>query len=133
VNTGCAKARIEHPHAWLWEPLEGDPGFVLSPMFGGKSVYLDGRLSLFFIAKANPWCGLLVCTDRDRQPLLVEEFPGLVPHPVLPKWLYLAESQSGFEGAAARLVALARARDPRIGVTAKERKHRAAAPRRKKT
>ncbi len=133
MKIGPATARIEHPHAWLWEPLEGDRGFVLSPMFGGKSVYLDGRLALFFIAKADPWRGLLVCTDRDRQPLLVEEFAGLVPHPVLPKWLYLAESQNGFEETAGRLVALARARDPRIGVAAKEKRPRAAAARRKKT
>jgi hypothetical protein len=38
---------------------------------------------------------------------------------VLPKWLYLAESADDFERVAERLVALARRRDPRIGVAPK--------------
>jgi hypothetical protein len=40
----------------------------------------------------------------------------LSPHPILPKWLYLAESTKEFETTAQRLVSLAKARDPRIGV-----------------
>jgi hypothetical protein len=47
---------------------------------------------------------------------LVEEFPELKPHPVLPKWLYLPDASDTFERVAERLVALAKRRDPRIGV-----------------
>jgi hypothetical protein len=119
-----AKAKPVHPHQWLWEPLERDAGFVLKPMFGGKSVYLDGRLMLYFAAKAEPWCGLLVCTDRPHHPALQADFPELVPHPILPKWLYLSEAAGSFERTARRLVTLARQRDPRLGVAPKPRKPR---------
>ncbi len=94
-------------------------------MFGGKSVYLDGKLMLYFSAKKEPWLGVLVCTDRSHHASLLAEFPELTPHPVLPKWLYLSESHETFERAAQRLVALARRRDPRLGVApelAKKRK-----------
>lgn len=111
-----APARPVHRHAWLWEPLEPDPTFVLRAMFGTRAAYLDGKLLFCFAAKAEPWRGVLVCTDRDRQPSLLAEFPALAPHPILPKWLYLPETANAFEPVAARLVALARRRDPRIGV-----------------
>lgn len=111
-----------HHHAWLWEPLESDPTFVLRSMFGAKAVYLDGKLMLCFIARAEPWRGLLVCTDRERHPALLADFPALAPHPVLPKWLYLPESCEEFETIAQKLVTLARRRDPRIGVVPEAKK-----------
>lgn len=111
------KTRRVHPYQWLWEPLEDDPTFLLRPMFGGKAVYLDGRLNLYFTARKDPWRGLLACTDRVHHASLVEEFSELSPHPILPKWLYLPESADRFESVAERLVALARRRDPRLGVS----------------
>jgi hypothetical protein len=115
------RARIVHRHAWLWEPLESDPGFVLRAMFGAKAAYLEGKLALGFCAGDEPWRGVLVCTDRERHAALVAEFPELAPHPVLPKWLYLPESADTFERTATLLVGLARRRDPRLGVTPKPR------------
>jgi hypothetical protein len=111
------KARRVHPHAWLWEPLETDPTFVLAAMFGTKAVYLDGRLVLCFSPREEPWRGILVCTERGNHASL---------HPILPKWLYLPESADDFEGVAAQLVELARVRDPRIGVAPGPRKRRRA-------
>jgi hypothetical protein len=113
-----------HPYAWLWEPLEADAGFLLRAMFGTKAAYLDGKLVLCFAARAEPWHGILVATDRERQAALREEFPSLVPHPILPKWLYLPDAADAFESAASRLVALVRQRDPRIGVAPQARKKR---------
>lgn len=110
------RARPVHRHQWLWEPLEAEPGFVLRSMFGAKAVYLDGKLMGCFCAGEEPWCGMLVSTDRPRHAALQAEFPELMPHPILPKWLYLPETADRFERVAARLVALARQRDPRIGV-----------------
>src|SRR5687767_14428818 len=55
-----------HLYAWLWEPLETEPSFVLRPMFGAKAVYLGGRLVLCFSARTEPWRGLLVCTERQH-------------------------------------------------------------------
>jgi hypothetical protein len=105
-----------HPHRWLWEPLESDPTFVLRAMFGSKAVYLGGKLMLCFCASEEPWRGLLLCTSPEHHAALRADFPELVPHPILPKWLYLAETSEGFESHATRLVTLARRRDPCLGV-----------------
>jgi hypothetical protein len=121
------RPRPVHPYGWLWEPLEEDPGFVLRSMFGTRAAYLDGRLVLCFSAKTEPWRGLLVCTERLHQPSLRHQFPDLVPHPILPKWLYLPESVDRFEAVAQQLVRLARQRDPRLGIVPPRRR---AAPRR---
>jgi hypothetical protein len=115
-------AKIEHPYAWLWEPLEADPSFVLRAMFGAKAIYLDGRLQFCFTAKEEPWRGVLICTDQGNHASLQEEFAALIPHPILPKWLYLPESSTGFEPTAARLVDLVKSYDNRIGVVPKVRK-----------
>ncbi|MBL9214556.1 MAG: hypothetical protein JNG83_03675 [Opitutaceae bacterium] len=120
--------RKVHRHQWLWEPLERDPTFVLRSMFGAKAAYLDGRLMLCFCASDEPWCGVLVCTERDRHPALQAEFPSLAPHAILPKWLYLPEAADDFESTASRLVALARRRDPRLGVTPAANKRRRSKP-----
>jgi len=93
-------------------------------MFGGKAVYLDGRLMLYFTAGQEPWRGVLVCTDHGHHAALIAEFPDLSPHPVLPKWLYLAESVDRFEPVAERLVALAKRRDPRLGVISRPKKRK---------
>ena len=105
-----------HPYAWLWEPLEADPSFVLRAMFGTQAVYLDGKLILCFAARAEPWRGILVGTSRGHHPSLLAEFPAFAPHPILLKWLYLPETADAFESIGERLVALAKRRDPRIGV-----------------
>jgi hypothetical protein len=115
-----------HPHAWLWEPLQDDATFVLRSMFGAKAAYLGGKLMLCFCASDEPWHGVLVCTEHAHHAALRAEFADLVPHPILPKWLYLSENAAGFERAATRLVSLARARDPRLGVTPKPKKKRGA-------
>jgi hypothetical protein len=116
------RAKPEHPHAWLWEPLEAEPSFELRSMFGAKAVYLSGKLQLCFTIGEEPWRGMLVCTDKDRQPSLIEEFPLLRPHPILPKWLYLPESCEAFESMGVRIVALVRKRDARIGIVGKPKR-----------
>lgn len=113
------KTRKVHPYQWLWEPLETDPTFLLRPMFGGRAAYLDGKLMLYFSAKEEPWRGVLVCTDREHHASLLAEFSVLAPHPILPKWLYISESSDSFERVAERMVALARRRDPRLGVNSR--------------
>lgn len=119
---GKMRAKIVHPYEWLWEPLESETSFVLRPMFGAKAAYLDGRLVLCFMAKGEPWRGVLICTDRSHHESLREEFPALAPHSVLPKWLYLPEAADGFERDAERIVELTLRRDERIGVLAKPKR-----------
>jgi hypothetical protein len=119
-NIGLAKPVDRH--AWLWEPLETDATFLLRAMFGLKAAYLDGKLVLCFGARAEPWRGVLVGTERVHHASLMAEFPSLAAHPILPKWLYLPESADDFERVAERLVVLAGQRDPRIGVIPKQKK-----------
>jgi hypothetical protein len=116
LDFGSVKRIKTHPHQWLWEPLESDHGFALKSMFGGKAVYLDGKLALFFAAKEEPWLGMMACTCREHHASLMKEFPTLKPHPILPKWLYLPEAEEHFEKTAQALVSLAKKRDPRLGV-----------------
>lgn len=126
------RVRPVHPLQWLWEPLLEEPSFVLRPMFGGKSAYLEGKLVLYFAAKAEPWRGVLVCTDRTHHESLRGAFPELAPHPVLPKWLYLPETADDFERTARTLVTLARQRDARIGVMPQDGRKRPAARRKRR-
>ncbi|MEP6671078.1 MAG: hypothetical protein ABJF10_18100 [Chthoniobacter sp.] len=118
------QARIPHRHAWLWEPLEEIPTFFLRSMFGCKAVYLDGKIVVVFCTKAEPWCGMLVCTDREHHPSLTAEFSELVSHPILGKWLYLSESHDRFDRLAERIVRLALKHDPRVGVVPALKKKR---------
>jgi hypothetical protein len=115
-------ARPEHPLAWLAEPLEHEPGFVMKAWFGGRTLMLNGRHHLFLTSQGEPWQGVLVCTSREFHESLLADFPALQPHPVLGKWLYLPESLECFEREARRLVARVKARDPRLGILPTPRK-----------
>lgn len=117
-----ASVKVVHPYAWLWEPLDEEPSFVLRAMFGTRAAYVGGNLVLCFAAKTEPWRGVLVCTEYAHHASLTKTLPELAPHPILPKWLYLPESAPGFERTAAQLVQLAARRDPRIGIAPQPRK-----------
>jgi hypothetical protein len=111
------KVKREPPFQWLLEPAEAEPSFFQKPMFGCQAVYLFGRLVLVLAAdKEEPWNGLLVCTSREFHSVLIGEYPALQPHPVLGKWLYLAQAHDGFEETAQQLVHQIVKNDPRIGV-----------------
>lgn len=118
------KAKPDHPLAWLAEPVQGEPTFVLKAWFGGRSIMLHGKHQLFLTTQGEPWQGVLVCTFHEHQPSLLAEFPSLKKHPILGKWLYLPENTETFERDAQRLVQLARAGDPRLGVAPSPRKKR---------
>lgn len=118
-------AKAEHPLQWLAEPLLDEPTFVLKSWFGGRSIMLDERHQLYLTTQGEPWQGVLVCTSHEHHASLCAEFPELAPHPVLKKWLYLPEDSETFERDARRLVQLARARDPRVGIAPSPKKRRA--------
>jgi hypothetical protein len=115
---------VPHRHAWLWEPLEEEPTFILRAMFGSKALYLHGRMVAAFFTKAEPWRGMMVCTERGYHESLRAEFPQLTPHPVLPKWLYLPEANDDFDRVAEKLMRLVQIRDPRIGIVPPPKKKR---------
>ncbi|MGH8017493.1 MAG: hypothetical protein ACREIA_04270 [Opitutaceae bacterium] len=118
------RIRSVHLYQWLWEPLLEDPTFELRAMFGSKAAYLGGRLVLCFTAKEEPWLGVLVCTENAHHDSLMRDLPGLSPHPVLSKWLYLSDAFPGFETTAQKLVERVRQRDPRIGVESGSKRKR---------
>lgn len=107
---------------WIFESLEDDPRFVLRKLFSFDAAYLDGRLYLAASGGKEPWNGLMVCTTREHHASIRSQFPQLVAHKVLGKWLYLSQSHPEFEMIAIELAAMARKRDLRLGVDAKPRK-----------
>lgn len=115
----------DHPLQWLAEPVADEPTFVLKSWFGGRSIMLRGCHQLFLTTQGEPWQGVLVCTFHENHASLRTEFPSLAPHPVLGKWLYLPETCETFEADARRLVQLAKARDPRLGIPPSPKKKRA--------
>jgi len=121
--------KAEHPLEWLADPVRDEPTFELRSWFGGRTIMLRGKHQLFLSTQGEPWQGVLVCTFHEHQPSLLAEFPSLVRHPVLGKWLYLPESADTFERDAKRLVQLVRAGDPRIGIEPSARKKKRATKR----
>lgn len=111
-----ARPRRPNRHSWILEPLEENPVYMTRPMFGCLAAYFGGRLVLVLADKEEPWRGVLLPVERDAHARLTAAFPALRPHPVLPKWLYLAESTPAFEADAGRLVERIRQHDPLIGV-----------------
>ena len=69
----------------------------------------------------EPWNGLLIPTEKEFHQDIMEDFKGVVQHPVLKKWLYLAENSEDFESTAMDLVEAIRMGDQRIGIEPKER------------
>jgi hypothetical protein len=118
---GKQKIKPKNPLLWIFEPLEDDPRFVLRKLFSFDAAYLDDRLYLAVAGGKEPWNGLLVCTSREHHAALKKQYPQLVSHKVLGKWLYLSQSNPAFESVAVELAALARKRDPRLGVESKTR------------
>lgn len=120
-----AKAvKPDHPLQWLADPLLDEPTFVLKSWFGGRTIMLHGLHHLFLTTQGEPWQGVLVCTFHEHHESLRADFPALVQHPILGKWLYLPESAEAFEREARRLVQAAKARDPRLGIPPSPKKKR---------
>ena len=109
---------------WIFEAFERDSTYTAKRMFGCDAAYIDGLLCLVAADRDEPWNGLLVCTSQDRHASLMEEMPALQPHPVLGKWLYVAQDDPAFETTVEQVTALVLARDPRVGVEPKPRKPR---------
>jgi hypothetical protein len=123
VSTG-KKTKKPHHLQWVAEPLLDEPSYLEKPMFGCQACYLHGRLVLALTSGAEPWNGLLIPTDRQFHDDIQKDFPDVVQHPVLKKWLYLPENSEEFETAAQDIVEMIRLGDIRFGVEPKERKSR---------
>ncbi|MGD0629311.1 MAG: hypothetical protein ABR987_08155 [Terracidiphilus sp.] len=115
------KIKPKNPLLWIFEPLEDDPKFFLRKLFSFDAAHLDNRLYLAVAGGEEPWNGLLVCTSREHHVSIRDQYPQLVSHEVLGKWLYISQAHPEFESVAVDIAAMARRRDPRLGVESKAR------------
>jgi hypothetical protein len=115
------RIKPKNPLLWIFESLEDDPRFVVRKLFSFDAAYLDGRLYLAVSSGKEPWNGMLVCTSREHHAAIRGQYPQLISHEILGKWLYLSQSHPDFESIAVDLAEMARKRDPRLGVDSKVR------------
>ena len=121
---------------WVFEDWLEEPSFFSKRMFGGLAGYLNGKMNLLLFESEGDrewqgknydfdlWNGILVCTSREFHSSLQAEFPSLVSHPVLGKWLFLKAADSNFENTAMGLSALVLQDDPRMGIWPRSKKKR---------
>jgi len=105
---------------WLLQPLARRPGFRTRRMFGGLAAYLGDRILMVLVEPTKTgrwkWHGVLVATDKDRQPAILAQFPQFAPHEFLKKWLYLDSHHEEFEEVMERVAGLMARGDARFGV-----------------
>ena len=86
---------------WALQAFEDHPSFFTKRMFGGLAVYLFGRQMMVLVEPTKTgrwkWHGVLICTEHEHHPAIVEEFPQLAPHDILKKWLYIDSRHADFE------------------------------------
>jgi len=113
-------------HEWILEAFDGHPTFHTKGMFGGLAVFLFERQMLVLVEPTKSgrwnWHGVLICTDREHQPSLCEDFPSLAPHDVLAKWLFIDSAHDDFESTMERVARAVASNDPRIGVYSKSKR-----------
>lgn len=89
-------------------------------MFGGLAVYLFGRMSMILVEPTKTgrwkWHGVLICTEHAHQPAIIAEFPGLAPHDILKKWLYIDSRHEDFESTMERVAKAIARNDSRFGI-----------------
>lgn len=115
-------------NAWAFEPLEEFEDFFTKRMFGGLAVYTHGKMVLMLAESpgdyeyrgvAYPfevWNGVLFPTYFEFHESLQKEFPSLVNHPILGKWLYLPEGSIDFNQKIFNLVENIVNNDERFGI-----------------
>jgi hypothetical protein len=118
---------------WAFELFQNHATFFQKRMFGGLAVYLHGRMMMVIAEDPGEreyrgekysfdiWNGIMFPMERSAHESLQSEFPDLVSHPVLGKWLYLPMSSPSFELHIERMAHLIASDDVRFGVYPKER------------
>ena len=105
---------------WILEPFQIHATFFTKRMFGGLAVYLFGRQMLVLVEPTKTgrwkWHGVLICTEHAHHPAIVREFPPLVRHDVLKKWLYIDSRHPEFESTMERVAEAIARDDPRFGI-----------------
>jgi hypothetical protein len=115
-------------HEWILEAFVEHRTFFTKRMFGGLAAYLFERLMLLLVEPTKSgrwnWHGVLVCTDHEHHASIQAEFPALMPHEVLGKWLFIDSTHEDFESTMERVAKHVARNDPRFGILPKSPKRR---------
>ena len=107
-------------HEWILEAFAEHPTFFTKSMFGGLAAYLFERQILLLVEPTKSgrwkWHGVLICTDYAHHASIQAEFPALMPHDVLRKWLFIDSNHEDFESTMEAVAKRAAGNDPRFGV-----------------
>jgi len=110
------------------EPLMSNPSYFSKKMFGGLAIYYNDLMTLVLVEKPGDleyrdkkysfeiWNGAMICTSREHHKSLQTDWPALVSHPVLGKWLYLSMSCENFEQNFNEIIESIASDDARIGI-----------------
>jgi hypothetical protein len=125
-------------HEWILDAFCGHPTFFTKSMFGGLAAYVFERQMLLLVEPTKSgrwkWHGVLVCTDYAQHASIRTDFPALLPHSVLGKWLFIDSTHEDFESTMEAVAKRMASNDPRFGIepkVPKQRKGRAQTRRRK--
>jgi len=118
------RSRNETPCEWLVEPLRARDDFSVRRTFGCWSFYLGEKNVLLYVPTEDTDDeGILVPTSPEFHASLIAEFPNLVQHDFLKKWLCVSASDENYEATAEGIVRLILKEDPRVGVQGSIRKN----------
>ena len=113
---------------WAFENFEDHHSFYSKRMFGGLSAYVHDRMMMCLTedpgnkewrGKKYPidlWNGILLPTNYEHHSSIIEEFPEVIQHPMLEKWLYLPLTAKNFESMAHHIATKMYENDIRFGV-----------------
>lgn len=116
---------------WVEELLP--PGYIKKPMFGGFAYYYEARFVLCLFEKTGDrhfknknydfelWNGCLFPMERENHATILTQYPFLIHHPVLPKWLYLPTDTEAFESNVEILLKEIRKRNLKFGIIPKSK------------
>ena len=115
-------------HEWILESFVGHRTFFTKRMFGGLAAYLFERQMLLLVEPTKSgrwnWHGVLVCTDYEHHASIQSEFPALMPHAVLRKWLFIDSTHEDFESTMEAVAKRIARNDPRFGIFPRVRSRR---------
>ena len=115
---------------WVLQAFDGHWTFFTKRMFGGMAAYLFERQMLVLVEPTKTgrwtWHGVLICTDREHHRAIRAEFPALMPHEVLGKWLFIATTHADFESTMEAVARRIASNDPRFGVAPRSARRRPA-------
>ena len=107
-------------HEWILDAFAEHRTFFTKRMFGGLAAYLFERQMLVLVEPTKSgrwtWHGVLVCTGYEHHASIQAEFPALMPHAVLRKWLFIASTHERFEGTMEAVAGRMARDDPRFGI-----------------